>query len=136
MNFGFLPYSLNADLSHFQGQIQYISSENGVDLYKVREELKKPILGIPVIDINFYFFEGSLITVYSHLGEFVCHLDKVIETIEKVILEYSKILKTHSSHVYYWQNKTQFLGLMVQRKSKSLLIYHSLELYNIFNQYI
>ena len=46
MNFTFIPFKLNMDIADFEDDIQYLTTDNGIDLYKAKEELKKPILGL------------------------------------------------------------------------------------------
>ena len=134
MNFNFIPFTLNAYLSHFQGQIQYISSDNGVDLYRAKDGFIKSLLGFPITMANLYFFEGSLITVYIQLGEVTEQLENVKTALEKTILEKAKILETDSGIIYYWQSKSQFLGLLIKQNNNILLLYHSLNKFNVFIQ--
>lgn len=134
MNFEFLPYQLNADLCDFKGNVEYISSDNGVDLYRAKDGFIKALLGFPVIMVNLYFFEGNLITAYIQLEEKVEHLHKVKEVLVKTTLEKAKILETDSGFVYYWHSNNQFLGLLIQQDKNILLLYHSLNKFNVFTQ--
>lgn len=134
MNFDFIPYQLNADISDFKGNVEYISSDNGVDLYRAKDGFAKQILDFPVSMANLYFFEGSLITAYIQIGETNEHLQKLIEELEKTTFEKAKLLATDSEFVYYWQNDRQFLGLLIQQGKNILLLYHSLNKFNVFIQ--
>src|SRR5258705_13403150 len=116
MNFNFIPYRLNADLSHFKEDVEYICSDNGVDLYKVKKVLIKPILGISVSDVNLYFFEGSLITVYIHLAENPEYLSQVKEVLENCLKSQGKSFKTESGMIAGWNTNTEFLSLINDRK--------------------
>ena len=132
MNFNFIPFTLNADLSHFQAQIQYISSENGVDLYKARQGLKKPILGILVSEVNLYFFEGSLITVYIHLKEKQFNISQIKYILEKVFNTKAMILSNDSGIVYYWKDESFYLGLLPMKDRNYLVLYYTLNNYCVF----
>lgn len=132
MNFNFIPFTLNADLSHFQAQIQYISSENGIDLYKAREKIKQPILGIPVTDVNLYFFEGNLITVYIHLEEKRLNISRIKSILEKVLNTKAMILCNDSGIVYYWKDDSFYLGLLAMKDRNCLVLYYTLNNYCVF----
>lgn len=134
MNFDFLPYQLNADISDFKNNIQYISSDNGVNLYRAKDGFIKALLGFPVIVVNLYFFEGSLITAYIQLGETIERIHEVREVLEQATVGKAKLLETDSGFVYYWQYNSQFLGLLIQQDKNILLLYHSLRKFNVFIQ--
>lgn len=134
MNFDFLPYQLNADISDFKDNVEYISSDNGVDLYRANDGFIKPLLGFPITMANLYFFEGSLITAYIQLRETNEHFQKLIEELEKTTFEKPKLLETDSGLVYFWQSNSQFLGLLIQQGKNVLLLYHSLNKFNVFIQ--
>ena len=131
MNFNFIPYKLNADISYFENNLQYISSDNSVDFYRAKGRFMKQLLGFPVSVANLYFFEGNLITVYIQLGGETENLNKVREALLKAIEVQFKSLKDESATIYYWQNDSQFLGLLQQDK-KLLILYHSLNKFNVF----
>lgn len=134
MNFDFIPYQLNADIRDFKDNVEYISSDNGVDLYRAKYGFIKALLGFPVTTVNLYFFEGSLITAYIQIGETKEHLQKLIKELEKTTFEKAKLLETDSGFVYYWQNDRQFLGLFIQQGKNVLLLYHSLNKFSVFIQ--
>lgn len=134
MNFDFIPYQLNADISDFKGNVEYISSDNGIDLYRAKDGFIKALLGFPVTVVNLYFFEGSLITAYIQLAETIEQLHKVREVLEKASVGKAKFLETDSGLIYYWQSNSQFLGLLNQQDKNILLFYHSLNKYNVFIQ--
>jgi hypothetical protein len=133
MNFEFIQYKLNADISYFKDNIQYISSDNGVDLYRAKEGFIRLLLGLPVSVTNLYFFEGSLITVYIQLGQVAEDLNNVKELLVEAIEVPYKHLNDESGIVYYWQDESQFLGLLIQQGKSVLLLYHSLNKFNVFN---
>ena len=132
----FMPFKLNADMLHFKDQIQYLSSDNGVDLYKAKEGFKTHLLGFAVSKINLYFFEGSLITIYIRFHKNAGDLSKLKSSLEKVIQKQAKLIETDTGYVHYWQIDDQFLGLMIQDKERVILLYNSLNKFNIFNQYL
>lgn len=134
MNFDFLPYQLNADISDFKDNLEYISSDNGVDLYRAKDGFIKALLGFPVTMANLYFFEGSLITSYIQLAETIEQQHKVREVLGKASAGKTKTLESASGIVYYWQTNSQFLGLLIQQDKNILLIYHSLRKFNVFTQ--
>ncbi len=133
MDFDFMPYRLNADISDFKDNIKYISSDNGVDLYKARKGLIKPIIDFQVVDTNLYFFEGSLITVYIQLSEKADNIIKVKEALDKALFKNSKIIEIDSGLLYYWQSNSYFLGLLIKKQGKFVTLYQSINKFNIFN---
>lgn len=136
MPFSFIPFKLNADIQLYQNKIQYISSDNGVDFYKAKEGFINHLLGFPVFKVSLYFFEGSLITVYLRFHEDAGNLIKVRNSLEKVILKQAEVMETDSGFVHYWQINDQFLGLLMQDNKNIIIMYNSLNEYNIFNQYL
>lgn len=134
MNFNFMPYKLNADISDFKGKIEYISSDNGVDLYNAREGLEMPLLGFQVKQVNLYFYEANLITVYIQLAENSDIIQKVKGILDEALAETGKVMEADSGLLYYWQDKNQLLGLMIKDEGKFLLLYNSLNKFNVFNQ--
>lgn len=131
MNFEFLPYQLNADISDFKDNIQYISSDNGVDLYRGKEGFMKLLLGLPVSVVNLYFFEGSLITTYIHLGENPDSIEQVSKTLEHSIKRQGKALKLRSGNGYKWEDDTSTLALIQDMRKGRLYLYHSLKRYDV-----
>lgn len=133
MNFDFIPFQLNSDIASFKGQIDFISSNNGVELYKVRMSCIEPILGFKVSKVNLYFFEGNLVTVYIRLLGNIESIQKIIAVLNTTILKTGKTIETTSDRVHYWQGRSQFLGLLNKEGMKYFLIYHTLNEYNIYN---
>ncbi|MEQ1796581.1 MAG: hypothetical protein ABL872_01445 [Lacibacter sp.] len=131
MNFNFIPFKLNAELNQYKQQIKYISADNGVELYKVRDGLKIEILGILVSDVNLYFFEASLITVYIHLNERPDNIERIREIFEKEIGSKGRTDKTDSNIVCNWVSENDFLGLKVNEKSQNSYIYLTTHKFNI-----
>lgn len=136
MNFDFLPLTLNSDITDFKGSIEYLGTDNGVDLYRAEKELKKPILNIQVFNCNLYFFEGSLITVYIHLEVIPENFRQVRQILEKNIKHEGKAFKTTSGVVCGWHNKHQFLALVNDRTNARLYLYYSLNEFSIYDNYI
>lgn len=132
MNFDFIPYQLNADISDFKGNVEFISSYNGVDLYRAKDGFIKALLGFSVKLANLYFFEGSLITAYIQLGEASGQLHNVKTGLEETISVRAKIVETDSGFIYYWQRKSQFLGLLIQQAKNTILLYHSITKFCVF----
>ena len=132
MDFNFIPYKLNTDISYFKDNIQYISSDNGVDLYIERNMRNPSILGLRVTIINLYFLEGSLITVYIHLGENPENIEEVKEILETEIKTQGRAIKTNSVMVYGWTEQNEFLGLLKDTRGKKLYLYYTLKKYNVF----
>lgn len=134
MSFNFIPFKLNDDLSQYKDQIKYISSDNGVELYKVRNGLKIEILGILVSDVNLYFFEGNLITIYIHLNESPDHIERVKEIFEKEIKTKERALKIESGLLYCWTSENSFLGLLSSSGESKMKVYVSIDVFNIYTK--
>lgn len=131
MNFEFLPYRLNADISDFKHNIEYISSDNGVDLYRGKEGFMKLLLGLRVSVVNLYFFEGNLITAYIHLGENPDSIEQVSKTLEHSIKRPGKALKLRYGNGYSWKAETSTLALIQDMRKGRLYLYHSLKRFNV-----
>ncbi len=131
MNFDFLPFKLNTDLSYFKKLIQYISSDNGVELFKADEALRKPVLGIPVSTVNLYFFEGNLITVYIHLEENPESIELVNTTLVQSITRPGKALKPDLWNGYYWKAENSTLALLQDMVKGKLSLYFSLNDFSV-----
>lgn len=131
MNFNFLPYQLNADISDFKGNVEYISSDNGVDLYKAKDGFIKALLGFPVIMVNLYFFEGSLITAYIHLEDNPENIELASTTLEKSITKPGKSLKLDFGNGYYWKAENSTLALLQDMVKRKLYLYFSLNDFSV-----
>lgn len=131
MKFNFIPYRLNADRAELKDEIKYLATDNGIDLYKAKP--KTTILGILVSDINLYFFEGNLITVYIHLAAKAEDVSHVRQILESRIKEEGKAFKIDSADVIGWENESQFLGLVYDNTSKRLYLYYTMKEYSIYN---
>jgi hypothetical protein len=131
MNFDFLPYQLNADISDFKENVEYISSDNGVDLYRTKDGFIKALLGFPVTMANLYFFEGSLITVYIHLGENPEHFKQVNKTLELSITRPGKPLKLDSGTGYIWKGERATLAIIQDIRKERLYLYNSLKRFDV-----
>lgn len=131
MNFDFIPYQLNADIRDFKDNVEYISSDNGVDLYRAKDGFAKRILGFPVSMANLYFFEGSLITVYIHLGENTEHIEQVNKTVELSITRPGKPLKLDSATGYIWKGERATLAIIQDIGKERLYLYYSLKRFDV-----
>jgi hypothetical protein len=134
MNLNFIPYKLNADISDFNGNMEYISSDNGIDYYRTKESFMSQLLGFSVSVVNLYFFEGTLISVYIQIGEMPDKLHKLKVELEKALEKDAKYLKTITEVIHYWQGQDHFIGLLIQKEKNILLIYHTLNKFNVFIQ--
>lgn len=131
MKFDFISYRLNADLADFKNAIQYLATDNGIDLYKVKS--KTTIFDMPVSDINLYFFEGNLITVYIHLATEAENLYQVRQLLESRIKEAGEAFKIDSGEVIGWESASEFLGLVNDKTGKRLYLYHTLKRFSIYS---
>lgn len=131
MKFKFIPYHLNADIAELKQMIQYLVTENGIDLYK--SKLNTDIFGILVSDINLYFFEGSLITVYIHLASKSENFMHVRQILESRIKEEGRAFKSDSADVIGWENTNEFLGLVYDKTGKRLYLYYTLKEFSIYS---
>lgn len=133
MNFNFMPLKLNTDIAYFKDTIDYFGSDNGIDLYKVKNSLKVPLMGLGVTDVNLYFFEANLITVYIHLVSKSMDLGHVRQTLENRIKEQGKALKIDSTVVIGWESTNEFLGLVHDKTGKRVYLYYTLKEFSIYN---
>lgn len=132
MKFNLIPHKLNTDIADFKNEIQYLATDNGIDLYKAKH--KASVLGILVSDVNLYFFEGSLITVYIHLAAKNEDFSQVRQILSNKIEEQGKAFKIDSGQVIGWENQSEFLGLVNDKTGKRLYLYYTLKEYSIYNQ--
>lgn len=132
MNFDFIPLTLNSDIADFMGSIEYLATDNGVDLYKARKELKMPILGIQISGCNLYFFEGSLITVYFHLTIKPDAVEQVRQNLESRTIEEGKTLNIDLGEVIGWENETEFFGIVNDKTGKRLYLYYAMKNFSIY----
>ena len=130
MNFEFIPFRLNADLADYKELIDYISSENGIDIYKARDKLPSLISGITVRNANLYFNDGSLITVYLYLIQRHNNILLVLSDIENFIQKKGYHFDIKQKQIYGWANEGEFLALIFDEEKKSLYMYYSLETYS------
>jgi len=131
MNFDFLPYQLNADICDFKNNVEYISSDNGVDLYRAKDGFIKALLGFPVTMVNLYFFEGNLITVYIRLEENPEYIELVSKTFEPSITRPGKALKLDFGNGYYWKAENSTLALLQDIENGKLYLYFSLNEFSV-----
>ena len=130
MNFEFIPFRLNADLADYKELIDYISSENGIDIYKARDKLPFPIPGLTVRNTNLYFNDGSLITVYIYLVQRHNNIQLDLLDIENFIQKKGYHFNIKQKQIYGWANEGEFLALIFDEEKKSLYMYYSLETYS------
>lgn len=131
MDFGFLPFQLNADLSDFSDNIEYLSSDNGVDLYKINIGNKETILGFPSNLINLYFFEGSLVTVYYHLEETQSSFERLKKSLEGILIKPGTPFMMEDAYGVFWTSQVYVLAVVVARISNKFYLYSSLKQYSV-----
>ncbi len=128
MNLEFIPFKLNADLADYKDSIEYISSDNGIDIYKARDKVPLLITGITVRNANLYFNDGSLITLYLYLVQTSNNLHHVLSDIENFIQKKGYHFQyTEQKQVYGWANEGVFLALILFEETHTLCLYYSLE---------
>lgn len=133
MDFNFIPYNLNEDISDFYiNDIEFIDTENGVDLYKAREGLEVDILGLKLRIINFYFYRRKLITIYFHLAECKENITDSVLVFEKVIGRAAEIIELDSGLSFLWKNETEVFGLVKDEKDRRVYLYNSTIKHSIF----
>ncbi|MEI2755801.1 MAG: hypothetical protein V9F46_05010 [Chitinophagaceae bacterium] len=132
MNFDFLPYQLNADISDFKGNVEYISSDNGVDLYKAKDGFIKALLGFPVTMVNLYFFEGSLITVYCHLENSEGSFERLKEKIEGILNITRTPFWDNGNSGFFWKSEYLVLAIVISKASNKMYLYYSMLRYSVF----
>lgn len=132
MNFDFLPYQLNADISDFKDIMEYISSENGVDLYRARDGFIKPLLNFPVTTVNLYFFEGTLITVYYHLENNESILETQKGGIEVLLNMIGSPFSVNDNSGFLWKSEFLVLAIVMGKDSHKMYLYYSLLSYSVF----
>jgi len=130
MNFEFIPFRLNADLRDYKDLLDYISTENGIDIYKARDELPTQIPGVTVSKANLYFYQCSLVTVYIYLVHHSNGLLPVLAKIENLIQKNGYKFDVQSKQVYGWANEGEFLALILVEETNSMCLYYSLETYS------
>jgi hypothetical protein len=60
------------------------------------------------------------------------NIDEVKKALDDAILINAKSKVTDTGLMYYWQDDRQFLGLIRQGKVDNILIYHSLNKFNVY----
>ena len=133
MNFDFIPFQLNSDLVSFQGQIEYVSSEHGVELYKVRKAFIKPLLGFNIISVNLYFFEGNLVTVYLHLAAQSWNMNLIKGSIESTLGIKGESVLDSKIKGYKWCDASNILVLVQGSKELKLYLYFSSIHFSVFS---
>lgn len=132
MNFDFIPYQLNADISDFKDNVEYISSDNGVDLYRSKDGLIKHILGFPVTMANLYFFEGSLITVYCHLENIDDGFERLKGKIESLLNKTGFPFSYEDNLGFSWKSEYRVLAIVMVRNCNKMYLYYSILRYSVF----
>lgn len=127
MNFDFILCKLNAEISDFKGNVEYISSDNGVELYRAKEGFISHHLSFPVIRINLYFFEGNLITAYIHLGENPDSIEQFSKVLEHAIKSQGRALKLSYRKGYVWKAESSILALIQDMRKGKLYLYYSVK---------
>lgn len=132
MNFDFLPYQLNADISDFKNNVEYISSDNGVDLYKAKDGFIKALLGFPVTTVNLYFFEGNLITVYCHLENTEGIFEILKGKIEALLNMTGSPFSDNDNSGFLWKSEFLVLAIVMGKDSHKMYLYYSVLRYSVF----
>ncbi len=132
MNFDFLPYQLNADISDFKDNVEYISSDNGVDLYRAKDGFINQILGFRVTMANLYFFEGSLITVYCHLENSEGSFERLKGKIEGILNKAATPFSDNDNSGFSWDSEYLVLAIVMVRDSDKMYLYYSMLKYSVF----
>ncbi len=88
------------------------------------------------MNINFIPFKLNEDIRHIRFHEDAGNLIKVRDSLEKVILRQAELMETDSGLVHYWQINDQFLGLLMQDNENIIIMYNSLNKYNVFNQYL
>lgn len=132
MNFDFLPYQLNADISDFKTNVGYIGSDNGVDLYRAKDEFITPLLGFPVTMANLYFFQGSLITVYCHLVNTEGILERLKREIEVLLNMTGSPFSDNDNSGFLWKSEFLVLAIVMGKDSHKMYLYYSMLMYSVF----
>lgn len=132
MNFDFIPYQLNADISDFKTNVEYISSDNGVDLYRAKDGFIKALLGFPVSSANLYFFEGNLITVYCHLENINDGFERLKGKIESLLNKTGVPFSDEDNLGFSWKSEYRVLAIVMVRNSNKMYLYYSILKYSVF----
>ncbi len=132
MKFDFIPFRFNANIADFKDEILYIATDNGVDLYKSKDEVRVLIPGILFSVANLYFFEVCLITVYIHLTSKSGDFGAVSHILANTIKEAGKVIKSENLEITSWSNNSEYLGLVKAINSDKLYLYYTLHKYNIY----
>lgn len=134
MNFDFIPYKLNQGVDYFESQIRHISTDNGVELYKLIDISQSHILSLPLKDVNLYFLWGALITIYCHLDPGAVNTAKVLETLEEAIGGKASRLELPAGWLHIWVTEQEVLGLVSNKTgNRSYYLYFTLREYSVFS---
>ncbi len=126
-------FRLNADLSDFNKEIFYVSTDNGVDLYVTTYTNRIDIAGLKVININLYFYDGSLITLYFLLDECKGRFDQVRKILEMKIQRKGKKIQREHTAAYKWDNSREVLVILIDKDDDNKIkLYHSLLEYSVY----
>ncbi len=132
MNFEFLPYKLYADISDFKDNMEYISSDNGIDLYRARDGFTKALMGFQVKTVNLYFFEGTLITVYCHLDNTEVILERLKRKIEVLLNMTGSPFSDNDNSGFLWKSEFLVLAIVMGKDSHKMYLYYSMLRYSVF----
>lgn len=132
MNFNFIPFQLESDLASFKGQIEFVSSEHGVELYRVGNAFIKPLLGFHVTLVNLYFFEGNLVTVYLHLAAQSLNMNLIKESIENTLGMKGETVLDSKIKGYKWEDMSNILVLVESSKELKMYLYFSSLHFSVF----
>lgn len=136
MNFKFLPYPyypLNAHISYFRRYIEHSSSEEGIDMYRVKNWLRAGLFRLSVIEANLYFHEDYLVTVYCHLNYSNRNLQWVKTMLEALLNKPPNPITDGDSAGIYWKSGNEILALVLDKDSLKMYLYYSLLKYSVIS---
>jgi hypothetical protein len=90
-----------------------------------------PVLNIALNEINLYFYENRLITVYIHLFDDLTDTD-VLAVIQHQLQAPPVSVETDSGKVWGWANQNSFLGIVKSQSSQRVYLYYTLREFNVF----
>jgi len=131
MKLNFIPFTLNENISEFKGQIQFVETDNGVDLYGAINPLNEFLKGIPVLSINLYFYQDRLITVYLNIDDSLKNQEKVIRIVEQALGRAKIFLNSQFQIKQGWEDDNKVLYIIRDQTLKKMYLYYSLREYSV-----
>ena len=131
MKLNFIPFTLNENISEFKGQIQFVETDNGVDLYGAINPLNEFLKGIPGLSINLYFYQDRLITVYLNIDDSLKNQEKVIRIVEQALGRAKIFLNSQFQIKQGWEDDNKVLYIIRDETLKKIYLYYSLREYSV-----